>query len=258
MSLVFNLHDKVCIVTGSTRGIGKAVATAFASQGAKVVISSRKPQECASVAAEINTQMGKDVAAPISANISSKDDLDNLVSRTVELLGRVDVLVCNAASNPAYGAMAKVDDAQFQKLFEANILSTHRLIQLVSGHMVEQKSGSIIVMSSIGGQRGSTLIGAYNVTKAADVQIVRNMAQELGPHGIRVNAISPGLIKTDFARPLWDTPELADKFRRGSALGRIGEPSDIAGAAVFLAADESSFVTGHNLVVDGGVTIVGD
>jgi NAD(P)-dependent dehydrogenase (short-subunit alcohol dehydrogenase family) len=255
---MFKLNNKVCIVTGSSRGIGKAVATAFASQGGKVVISSRKSEECSAVAAQINTVAGREAAVPISANISLKDDLHNLVSRTVELLGRVDVLVCNAASNPAYGPMSQVDDAQFQKLFEANILSTHRLIQLVSSHMVEQKSGSIIVMSSIGGQRGSKLIGAYNVTKAADLQIVRNMAQELGPHGIRVNAISPGLIKTDFARPLWDTPELADKFRRGSALGRIGEPSDIAGAAVFLAADESSFVTGHNLVVDGGVTIVGD
>lgn len=255
---MFDLTDKVCVVTGSSRGIGKAIATAFAKQGANVVISSRKADVCEEVATEINRDCGREAAIAISASIGAKEQLQNLIDRTIARFGRIDVLVCNAASNPAYGPMAEVEDDQFRKLLENNILATHWLIQMASGHMVEQGGGSIIVMSSIGGLRGSKLIGAYNVTKAADLQIVRNMAQELGPHGIRVNAISPGLIKTDFAKALWDTPEVLEKFKQGSALGTIGLPEDIAGAAVFLATKASAFVTGQNLVIDGGVTILGD
>lgn len=255
---MFDLTGKVCIVTGSTRGIGKAVATAFARQGGNVVVSSRKAPVCDEVAAEINGIAGRRAAIAISANIGVKDHLQNLVDTTVNHFGRLDVLVCNAASNPAYGTMAQIEDDQFRKLLENNILATHWLIQMASRHMIEQGGGSIVVMSSIGGMRGSSLIGGYNVTKAADLQIVRNMAQELGPHRIRVNAISPGLIKTDFAKALWDSPELLDKFKKASALGTIGAPEDIAGAAVFLASDESAFVTGHNLVIDGGVTVLGD
>jgi NAD(P)-dependent dehydrogenase (short-subunit alcohol dehydrogenase family) len=255
---MFDLTGKVCIVTGSSRGIGKAVATAFAMQGGNVVVSSRKGAVCDEVAAEINGLCGRKAAIAISASIGVKEQLQNLVDATVGHFGRLDVLVCNAASNPAYGVMAELEDDQFRKLLENNILATHWLIQMASPHMIKQGGGSIIVMSSIGGMRGSVVIGGYNVTKAADLQIVRNMAQELGPHGIRVNAISPGLIMTDFARPLWESPELLDKFKRGSALGSIGQPEDIAAAAVFLAAKESAFVTGHNLVVDGGVTIMGD
>lgn len=255
---MFDLAGKVCIVTGSTRGIGKAVAAAFARQGGNVVISSRKAAACDEVAAEINELCGREAAIAISASIGAKDQLQRLIDGTVAHFGRLDVLVCNAASNPAYGAMAEIEDDQFRKLLENNILATHWLIQMASPHMIEQGGGSIIVMSSIGGMRGSKLIGGYNVTKAADLQIVRNMAQELGPHRIRVNAISPGLIKTDFAKALWDTPEVLEKFKQGSALGTIGVPEDIAGAAVFLAADEAAFITGHNLVIDGGVTILGD
>lgn len=255
---MFDLTGKVCVVTGSSRGIGKAVATAIARQGGSVVISSRKALVCDDVAAEINDLCGREAAIAISASIGSKDELQNLINGTVAHFGRLDVLVCNAASNPAYGAMADIHDDQFRKLLENNILATHWLIQMAAPHMIEQGGGSIIVMSSIGGLRGSKLIGAYNVTKAADLQIVRNMAQELGPHRIRVNAISPGLIKTDFAKALWDAPDVLEKFKQGSALGAIGAPEDIAGAAVFLAADEAAFMTGQNLVIDGGVTIVGD
>jgi NAD(P)-dependent dehydrogenase (short-subunit alcohol dehydrogenase family) len=255
---MFDLTGRVCVVTGSTRGIGKSVALALAGQGADVVISSRKAAACEEVAAEINGLCGREAAIAIRASIGAKDDLRHLVDETVARLGRLDVLVCNAASNPAYGPMAELEDDQFRKLLENNILATHWLIQMSSPHMIRQGGGSIIVMSSIGGLRGSVVIGGYNVTKAADLQIVRNMAQELGPHGIRVNAISPGLIKTDFAKSLWDDPVLLEKFTQGSALRTIGTPEDIAGAAVFLASKESAFVTGQNLVVDGGVTAMGD
>lgn len=255
---MFDLSEKVCIVTGSTRGIGKSIAMAFAMQGGNVVISSRKAAACDEVAAEINRICGREAAIAIGASIGAKDQLQNLVDATVAHFGRLDVLVCNAASNPAYGPMAELDDDQFRKLLENNILATHWLIQMASPHMIKQGEGSIIIMSSIGGMRGSVVIGGYNVTKAADLQIVRNMAQELGPHGIRVNAISPGLIKTDFAKSLWDNPNLLEKFKQGSALRSIGAPEDIAGAAVFLASREAAFITGHNLVVDGGVTVMGD
>ncbi|UZW56436.1 SDR family oxidoreductase [Sphingobium sp. JS3065] len=255
---MFDLAGKVCVVTGSTRGIGKSVALALAKRGGKVVISSRKATACDEVASEINSICGSEAAIAISASIGAKDQLQNLVDATVARLGGLDVLVCNAASNPAYGPMSELEDDQFRKLLENNILATHWLVQMASPHMIKRGGGSIIIMSSIGGMRGSMVIGGYNVTKAADLQIVRNMAQELGPHGIRVNAISPGLIKTDFAKSLWDNPELLEKFKQGSALRSIGAPEDIAGAAVFLASEESRFVTGHNLVVDGGVTIMGD
>ncbi|HUD90709.1 SDR family oxidoreductase [Sphingobium sp.] len=255
---MFDLTGRVCIVTGSSRGIGKAVATAFAQQGGSVTISARNGAACEEVAAEIDALVGRQAAIAVSANIGKKADLENLVETTVRHFGRLDVMVCNAASNPAYGPMAELEDDQFRKLFENNILATHWLIQMASKHMIEHGGGSVIVMSSIGGMRGSKLIGGYNVTKAADLQIVRNMAQELGPHHIRVNAISPGLIKTDFAKALWDDAALLEKFKKGAALGTIGSPEDIAGAAVFLAAKESAFVTGHNLVVDGGVMVLGD
>lgn len=255
---MFDLTGKVCVVTGSSRGIGKSVALAFAMQGGSVVISSRKAAACDEAASEINTLCGREAAIAVSASIGVKEELRNLIDATVARFGRLDVLVCNAASNPAYGPMATLDDDQFRKLFENNILATHWLIQMASPHMLKQGGGSIIVMSSIGGLRGSEVIGGYNVTKAADLQIVRNMAQELGPHGIRVNAISPGLIKTDFAKSLWENPELLEKFKQGSALRSIGTPQDIAGAAVFLASQEAAFVTGQNIIVDGGVMVMGD
>lgn len=254
MSL-FDLNGKVAVITGSSRGIGRAIAERMAQQGAKVVISSRKPEPCAEVADAINAQYGQGRAITVAANISSKDDLKHLVDATMESFGKIDILVCNAASNPYYGPMAGIEDDQFRKILENNVIANHWLIQFVAPQMVERKDGSIIIVSSIGGLRGSPVIGAYNISKAADFQLARNLAVELGPHNVRVNCIAPGLIKTDFARALWENPETLKRATSTTPLRRIGEPDEIAGTAVYLASKAGSFVTGQGIVVDGGATI---
>ncbi len=252
---VFSLKGKVAVITGSSKGIGKAIAHRMAEQGAKVVISSRKADPCAAVTAEINQQFGAGTAISVPANISSKEQLKNLVDETNRQFGQIDVLVCNAASNPYYGPMAGIEDDQFRKIFENNVLANHWLIGFVAPQMVARKDGSIIIVSSIGGLRGTPVIGAYGISKAADLQLARNLAHEFGPHNVRVNCIAPGLIKTDFAKALWED-EKALKLRTSTTpLRRIGEPDEIAGAAVFLASQAGSFVTGQTIVVDGGVTI---
>jgi NAD(P)-dependent dehydrogenase (short-subunit alcohol dehydrogenase family) len=252
---LFSLKGKVAVITGSSRGIGKAIAERFAEHGAKVVISSRKAEPCAAVAAALNAKHGAGTAIPVPANISSKDELEHLVDETTRRLGAVDVLVCNAASNPYYGPMAGIADEQFRKILDNNIVANHWLIGFVAPGMVERKDGSIIIVSSIGGLRGSPIIGAYCISKAADLQLARNLAVEYGPHNVRVNCIAPGLIKTDFARALWEDPAALAARTATTPLRRIGEPDEIAGAAVFLASRAGSFVTGQAIVVDGGVTI---
>jgi NAD(P)-dependent dehydrogenase (short-subunit alcohol dehydrogenase family) len=254
MSL-FNLTGKVAIITGSSRGIGKAIAERMAEHGAKVVISSRKPEPCAEVAAAINKARGAGTAISIPANISSKDELKHLVIETTRQLGQVDIVVCNAASNPYYGPMAGIEDDQFRKILENNVIANHWLINFAVPQMIERKDGAVIIVSSIGGLRGSPVIGAYNVSKAADFQLARNLAVEYGPHNVRVNCIAPGLIRTDFAKALWENPDTLKRATSGAALRRIGEPDEIAGAAVFLASPAGSFMTGQALVVDGGATI---
>lgn len=254
MSL-FSLAGKVAVITGSSRGIGKAIAERMAEQGAQVVISSRKPEACAAVTDAINATYGADRAISIPANISSKDELRHLVDETTRRLGRVDILVCNAASNPYYGPMAGITDDQFRKILENNVIANHWLIGFAVPQMIQRRDGAIIIVSSIGGLRGSALIGAYNVSKAADFQLARNLAVEYGPHNVRVNCIAPGLIKTDFAKALWEDPELLMQRTSTTPLRRIGEPDEIAGAAIFLASQAGSFVTGQAIVVDGGVTI---
>ena len=254
MSL-FSLAGKVAVITGSTKGIGKAIAERMAEQGAKVVISSRKAGPCDDVAAAINAKHGAGTAIAVPANISSKEQLKNLVDETNRQFGKIDVLVCNAASNPYYGPMAGIEDDQFRKIFENNVLANHWLIGFVAPQMIERKNGSIIIVSSIGGLRGTPVIGAYGISKAADLQLARNLAHEFGPHNVRVNCIAPGLIKTDFAKALWEDAEMLKKRTATTPLRRIGEPDEIAGAAVFLASQAGSFVTGQTIVVDGGVTI---
>ncbi|MFM8941309.1 MAG: SDR family oxidoreductase, partial [Phenylobacterium sp.] len=234
MGELFDLTGKVAIITGSSRGIGKAIAERMAEHGAKVVISSRKAGPCDEVAAAINARWpGSAIAVP--ANISSKDDLSRLVDETRKAFGKVDILVCNAASNPYYGPMSGISDDAFRKILENNIIANNWLVNLVSPEMVGRKDGAIIIVSSIGGFRGTPVIGAYAISKAADMQMARNLAQELSPHNIRINCIAPGLVKTDFARALWDTPEAEVRSSAGTPLRRLGEPDDIAGAAVFLA-----------------------
>lgn len=255
MTNLFDLTDKVAIVTGSSRGIGRASAIELARHGARVVISSRKQDACEAVAAEINAELGEGRAIAIAASISDKAQLEALVARTRDAFGRIDVLVCNAASNPYYGPLAGIADDQFRKILDNNVLSNHWLIQLVAPEMRARKEGSIIIVSSIGGLRGSPTIGAYNVSKAADFQLARNYAVEYGPDGVRVNCIAPGLIKTDFARALWEDPEQIRQANEMVPLRRIGEPEEIAGAVVYLASRASAFMTGQAMVVDGGVTI---
>ena len=254
MSL-FDLTGKVAVVTGSSRGIGRAIAEAMADQGARIVISSRNIDACRATADAINAAHGAGTALAWAANIGSKGDLRALVEATRGHFGRIDVLVCNAASNPHYGPMAGISDEQFRRIFENNVLSNHWLIGMVAPEMIERKEGSIIIISSIGGLRSSTVIGAYNISKAADFQLARNLAAEYGPSGVRVNCIAPGLVRTDFARALWENPDTLRTVTAATPLRRIGEPAEIAGAAVYLAARASAFTTGQTIVVDGGATI---
>lgn len=255
MPELFDLSGRVAIVTGSSRGIGRAIAERLAEHGARVVISSRKQPACDEVAAAINARHGAGRALAVAASISSKQQLQALVDATMAEFGRVDVLVCNAASNPYYGPMGGIADEQFRKILDNNVISNHWLIQMCLPQMVERRDGSVIIVSSIGGLRGSTSIGAYNISKAADFQLARNLAHEVGPQGVRVNCIAPGLIRTDFARALWEDPETLRQHTQDVPLRRIGEPDEIAGAAVFLASKAGSFMTGQALVIDGGVTI---
>lgn len=254
MSL-FDLSGKSAIITGSSRGIGKAIAEAFADQGAQVVISSRKPGPCQEVAAAINDKHGEGRAIAVPANISSKEELQRMVDAANDAFGKIDIVVCNAASNPYYGPMAGISDEQFEKILQNNIISNHWLIQMCAPQMQERKDGAVIIVSSIGGLRGTPIIGAYNISKAADFQLARNLSTEFGADNIRVNCIAPGLIKTDFARALWENPETLKRALTGTPLKRIGEPDEIAGAAVFLASKAGSYMTGQMMVVDGGATV---
>ncbi len=255
MSL-FDLTGKVAVVTGSSRGIGRAVVERMAEQGARVVVSSRKAGACEEVASAINSRHGAGSAKAIPANISSKDDLRRLVDETEAAFGPIDVLVCNAASNPYYGPLGGIADDQFRKILDNNILSNHWLIGMVAPGMRARKDGAVVIVSSIGGLKGNAIIGAYNISKAADFSLARNLAVEFGADNVRVNCIAPGLIKTDFARALWDNPETLKASNERTPLGRIGVPDEIAGAAVFLASKAGAYMTGQAIVIDGGQTIV--
>ena len=257
MSL-FDLTGKVALITGSSRGIGRAIAEEFAAQGAKVVISSRKEDACATVADAINAKHGAGTAAAIAASISSKLALEELVASTRRQFGKIDILVCNAATNPHFGSLDTLSDEKFRKILDNNILSNHWLIQMVLPEMRERRDGAIIVVSSVGGLKGSTTLGGYSISKAADFQLVRNYAVENGKHNVRVNAIAPGIIKTDFARALWEDPKISAVVAEKMPMRRLGEPSDIAGAAVFLGSQAGAYVTGQIIVVDGGTMIGGE
>lgn len=253
---LFDLTGKVAIVTGSSRGIGKAIAEQLANHGAKVVVTSRKLDACEAVVAELQAKHGSDCAIAVDANISSKEGLQRLVDTTNARFGQIDILVCNAATNPHYGPMSTVTDEQFAKTLSNNIISNNWLIQMVAPQMRERKDGAIIIVSSIGGMHASDVIGVYNISKAGDIQMARNLALEFGRDNVRVNCIAPGLVKTDFARALWENPKTLAMVTANSCLKRIGEPDEIAGVAVMLASKAGTFCTGQTFVVDGGVMAI--
>lgn len=251
---IFDLKDKVAVITGSTRGIGRSIAEHMAYAGAKVVISSRTPADCDAVAQAITQQGGAAIAAP--ANISRLADLEALVQKTRDAWGRIDILVCNAASNPHFGSLMALPDELFDKTMRNNILSNLWLCKLVAPEMTSRKDGVIIIVSSIAGLRGTSMLGVYALSKAADIQLTRNLAVELGKANVRVNCIAPGLVKTDFAKALWEDPKRRAEREAATPLGRLGEPDDIGGIAVFLASRAGAFITGQTIVADGGITAV--
>ncbi len=258
MSL-FDLTGKIAVITGSTKGIGAAIAHRFAEHGANVVISSRKEDVCERVASEINTQWGsgKDVAIPIACNISYKDQLQYLVDRTIERWGQIDTLVCNAAINPYYGPSADIPDEALDKILGTNIRSNLWLANMVLPNMAARNDGAIILVSSIAGLRAAGHIGTYGIAKAAEFQIARNIAAEYGKHNVRANCIAPGVIKTDFSSLLWQGDGVEEKATKTIPLRRFGEADDIAGAAVFLASQAGAYMTGQEMVIDGGSIITG-
>lgn len=250
---MFDLTDKVIVITGSTRGIGRATAEAMARAGAKVVISSRKARVCDEVAAELKAE-GLDVLA-VPCHVGEKDQLQNLVDRTLEHWGRIDVLVANAATNPVYGPLSELTDEAYDKIMNTNVRGAFWLCNMVLPHMARQGGGSIILLSSIAGLRGTDVIGCYGMSKAAEAALARNLALEWGPRNIRVNAIAPGLVKTDFAKALLEDPVRVERAEQRTPLRRLGEPEDIAGVAMFLASRAAAYVTGQVIVADGGELI---
>jgi NAD(P)-dependent dehydrogenase (short-subunit alcohol dehydrogenase family) len=254
MSL-FDLTGRVALVTGASRGIGRAIAMRLAEQGARTVVSSRSTEATLQVVEYINSTHGVGRAAGIAANISSKPDLERLVDHTHKTFGPIDILVCNAATNIHFGPFSAIRDDAFRKILDNNIVSNHWLAQLTLPDMIARREGAVIFISSIGAMRGSALIGAYNVSKAALLQMARDLAVELGVYNIRVNCVAPGLVKTDFARALWESPTISAEAITSTPLKRIGEPDDIAGAVVFLASPAARYITGQTIIVDGGSTI---
>ncbi|MGH6816648.1 MAG: SDR family NAD(P)-dependent oxidoreductase [Hyphomicrobiaceae bacterium] len=249
----FALTGRIAVVTGSSRGIGRAIAETMADLGAKVVVSSRKADACEAVAAGIRARGGEAIVVP--CNISQRSDVETLVRSTLDRWGRIDALVANAAVNPVYGPLAKLDDAAFDKIMSANVRSTLWLANLVIPGMAERGGGSMTIVSSIAGLRGSQGLGGYAISKAADFALARQLAVEWGPKNVRVNCIAPGLVKTDFARALWEDEALLQRRLERTPLRRIGQPHEIGGIAAFLASPAASFVTGEVIVADGGTTI---
>jgi NAD(P)-dependent dehydrogenase (short-subunit alcohol dehydrogenase family) len=252
---MFDLTGKVAVVTGGSRGIGRSICERMAEQGAKVIVSSRKLPACEEVVAGIKARGGE--ATAVAASISDKAQLENLVAQARKTYGRIDIMVCNAASNPYFGPLTGLKDEVFTKIMQNNVLSNLWLANMVCPEMAERKDGAFIIVSSIGALTASLHIAAYNISKAADLSLVKSLAAEWGKHNIRVNAIAPGLIKTDFAKALWDNPEIRSSAERRAALKRIGDPDDIGGVAVFLASKAGAFVTAQMIVADGGVVGTG-
>lgn len=250
---LFDLTGKVALITGSTKGIGRSIAEEMAKCGAKVVISSRKAEACEAVADELKAAGFEAIAVP--CHVGRKEELQRLVDTTLETWGRIDVLVCNAATNPVYGPTSEMTDEAWAKIMDTNVKGTFWLTNMVLPQMAERGEGTVVLLSSIAGLRGNTVIGTYGVSKAAEAALARNLAVEWGPKGVRVNAIAPGLIRTDFAKALLEDPVRIKRAEEKTPLRRIGEPVDIAGLAVFLSTPASAYITGQVIVADGGETV---
>ena len=249
----FSLEGKAALITGSSRGIGKAIAEAMAEAGAKVVISSRKADACEAVAQGIRDAGGEAVAIP--CNVSDLEQVRALVDGSVAAWGRIDVLVCNAAVNPHFGSSLEIGESAFDKILTTNVKNVLWLCRAVIPGMAERRDGAVIIVSSIAGFKGTRNLGAYAISKAADMQLARNLAIEWGESNVRVNCIAPGLVRTDFARALWEDEKNYERALAAYPLARLGEPEDVAGAAVFLAARAGAWITGQTLVIDGGATV---
>ena len=258
MSSLFDLKGKVALVTGGTRGIGRSIAEELARAGARVAVCSRKAESCEQTQAELARLGFQAFAKP--CNVSRREELQAVVDATRDKWGAIDIVVANAASNPYYGPLTGISDEAFDKIIANNLKSVLWLAAMTLPGMAERAkggdSGSFIVVGSIGGILANTVIGAYGISKAADHHLVRNLAAEWGPKGVRVNAIAPGLIKTEFARALWEDEKRRTERINATPLRRLGEPQDIGGIAVFLASPAAAFITGQCIVADGGVTIL--
>ena len=252
---LFDLSGKVALLTGASKGMGRAMAAGLAEHGARVMLSSRKLDQCQAAADEINARCGAQRAFAVACNAGYKEQLQALVEATHAKLGRIDILVGNAGVNPFYGPMSKISDEAYDKIMSTNVKANHWLVQMVAPDMVAKGSGSIMLTSSTGAFAPSLVLGTYNISKLAVIALVRNLAAELGPNGVRVNAICPGIIKTDFAQALWDNPEAEQRANQQIPLRRFGEADDLKGLAVFLAADSSSYITGQALTVCGGANM---
>lgn len=248
------LRDKVAIVTGASRGIGAAIAANMAQEGAKVVLVSRKMEGLQTVAAEIRGNGGE--ATPLACHVGHPDQREDMLDQALNAYGRVDILVNNAATNPHFGPMLSIDGGAWDKTFEVNVKGYFGMIRLVAGHLQERKAkGSIVNIASVAGLMAAPMQGVYGMTKAAVISMTKTLAMELGASGIRVNAIAPGLVETKFAQVLVDNDEIRSNIVNRTAAGRVGQPRDIAGGAVFLASDESDYLTGDVMVIDGGWTL---
>lgn len=252
---IFDLTDRVALVTGASKGMGLSMAEGLAEHGAKVVVSSRKLDQCELACEQINEKCGSERAIALACNIGYKEQLEELVAQTRSRLGPIDVLVSNAGVNPFYGPMSEIPDSAYDKIMNSNVRSNHWLCQMVAPDMVDKGKGSMMITASTGAFSGSLTLGTYNISKLADIALVRNVALEYGPSGIRVNAICPGLIKTDFARALWDNPAAKQNAETNTPLRRLGESEDLKGIAVFLASDASSYITGQAIAVCGGTNM---
>ncbi len=249
MDTKFDLNGKVAIVTGGGRGIGKAIALSLAEAGAKVVVCSRTQKEIEEVAAEISRKGGK--ALSLAVDLTANEQLENLVNTAVKEFGRIDILVNNAARSFLRSLLDLREDG-WDKVFNTNVKAVWLLSRLVARKMVEQKSGRIINITTVGAEKAELGMAAYGCSKAALKMLTRCMAREWAQFGINVNAVGPGLTRTDFSKPIWSNPEVAKHVAMAIPKGRLAEPEEIVGAVLFLASDAAGFITGQSIYVDGG------